>query len=114
VRALRERDFSAIFAVAHGAGVYFNRIAEGCALKSERVSQIARGIGAPSRSRTSFVGISRIVGDACEARVDLPSLVRPAKGGSMREVSRRLRTFHWRRLISPTCSAIQASKAEAG
>ncbi|CAL9675856.1 hypothetical protein SUDANB105_07877 [Streptomyces sp. enrichment culture] len=36
VRALHERDFSTVFAMAHGAGISFNRIAEACALKSER------------------------------------------------------------------------------
>ncbi|MEU7429101.1 hypothetical protein [Streptomyces sp. NPDC040750] len=43
VRALRERDFTTVFAMTHDAGISFNRIAEACALKAERVSQIARG-----------------------------------------------------------------------
>ncbi|MGW5498936.1 hypothetical protein [Streptomyces olivaceoviridis] len=43
VRALRERDFTTVFAMAHDAGISFNRIAEACALKAERVSQITRG-----------------------------------------------------------------------
>ncbi|MFJ6000511.1 hypothetical protein ACIQHQ_37355, partial [Streptomyces sp. NPDC092370] len=46
VRALRERDFTTVFAMAHDAGISFNRIAEACALKAERVSQIARGTAA--------------------------------------------------------------------
>ncbi|MEU6612112.1 hypothetical protein ABZ922_45220 [Streptomyces shenzhenensis] len=43
VRALHERDFTTVFAMAHDAGISFNRIAEACTLKAERVSQIARG-----------------------------------------------------------------------
>ncbi len=43
VRALRERDFTTVFARTHDVGISFNRIAEACALKAERVSQIARG-----------------------------------------------------------------------
>ncbi|WP_053710767.1 hypothetical protein [Streptomyces sp. NRRL B-3648] len=46
VRALRERDFTTVFAMAHDEGISYNRIAEACALKSERVSQIARGTAA--------------------------------------------------------------------
>ncbi|MFE2513331.1 hypothetical protein ACFXC9_33665 [Streptomyces naganishii] len=46
VRALRERDFTTVFAMAHEAGISFNRIAEACALKADRVSQIARGAAA--------------------------------------------------------------------
>ncbi|WP_454321193.1 hypothetical protein [Streptomyces phaeoluteigriseus] len=46
VRALHERDFTTVFAMAHDAGISYNRIAEACALKSERVSQIARGTAA--------------------------------------------------------------------
>lgn len=42
VRALYERDFTVVFAMAHDVGISFNRIAEACALKSDRVSQIAR------------------------------------------------------------------------
>ncbi|MEU4469400.1 hypothetical protein AB0G20_37880 [Streptomyces sp. NPDC024017] len=46
VRALHERDFTTVFAMAHDVGISFNRIAEACTLKSERVSQIARGTAA--------------------------------------------------------------------
>jgi hypothetical protein len=42
VRALQDRDFSVVFAMAHGVGISFNRIAEAWALKSDRVSQITR------------------------------------------------------------------------
>ncbi|MEV7004315.1 hypothetical protein AB0N62_42830 [Streptomyces sp. NPDC093982] len=58
VRALRERDFTAVFATAHEAGISFNRIAEACALKSERVSQIARGTAAV----TALATVERISG----------------------------------------------------
>ncbi|MFC9686454.1 hypothetical protein, partial [Streptomyces sp. NPDC056948] len=56
VRALRERDFTVVFALVHAAGVSFNRIAEACALKAERVSQIARGTG----SVTALATVERI------------------------------------------------------
>ncbi|GAA2768681.1 hypothetical protein GCM10010103_77240 [Streptomyces paradoxus] len=58
VRALRERDFTTVFAMAHDVGISFNRIAEACALKAERVSQIARGI----TSVTAFTTVERIAG----------------------------------------------------
>jgi hypothetical protein len=58
VRALRERDFTTVFAMAHDAGISFNRIAEACALKAERVSQIARGTAAV----TALATVERISG----------------------------------------------------
>ncbi|MDX3131403.1 hypothetical protein PV367_16830 [Streptomyces europaeiscabiei] len=58
MRALRERDFSTVFAMAHDAGISFNRIAEACALKAERVSQIARGTAAV----TALATVERIAG----------------------------------------------------
>ncbi|MCT9011595.1 hypothetical protein [Streptomyces rhizosphaerihabitans] len=58
VRALRERDFTIVFAMAHDAGISYNRIAEACALKSERVSQIARGTTAV----TALATVERIAG----------------------------------------------------
>ncbi|MFJ8941096.1 hypothetical protein ACIRL0_36180 [Streptomyces sp. NPDC102365] len=58
VRALRERDFTTVFAIAHDAGISFNRIAEACALKAERVSQIARG----TTSVTALTTVERIAG----------------------------------------------------
>ncbi|MFJ9634725.1 hypothetical protein ACIRU8_44260 [Streptomyces sp. NPDC101175] len=58
VRALRERDFTTVFAMAHDVGISFNRIAEACALKAERVSQIARGTTAV----TAFTTVERIAG----------------------------------------------------
>ncbi|MFJ5228159.1 hypothetical protein [Streptomyces sp. NPDC088400] len=58
VRALRERDFTVVFAMAHDAGISFNRIAEACALKSERVSQIARG----TASVAALATVERIAG----------------------------------------------------
>ncbi|GAA3381048.1 hypothetical protein GCM10020367_70770 [Streptomyces sannanensis] len=58
IRALRERDFTKVFAMAHEAGISFNRIAEACALKSERVSQIARG----TTSVTALATVERIAG----------------------------------------------------
>jgi hypothetical protein len=58
VRALRERDFTIAFAMAHDAGISYNRIAEACALKSERVSQIARGTTAV----TALAIVERIAG----------------------------------------------------
>ncbi|MBC9730559.1 hypothetical protein [Streptomyces sp. TRM68367] len=58
VRALRERDFTTVFAMAHDAGISFNRIAEACALKSDRVSQIARG----TASVTALATVERIAG----------------------------------------------------
>jgi len=58
VRALRERDFTTVFAMAHYVGISFNRIAEACALKADRVSQIARGI----TSVTALTTVERIAG----------------------------------------------------
>ncbi|MEW2400310.1 hypothetical protein [Streptomyces sp. NPDC046862] len=58
MRALHDRDFSVVFAMAHGVGISFNRIAEACALKSERVSQIARGAAAV----TALATVERISG----------------------------------------------------
>ncbi|MEU1921020.1 hypothetical protein AB0H23_35310 [Streptomyces albogriseolus] len=58
VRALRERDFTTVFAMAHDAGISFNRIAEACTLKAERVSQIARGTTAV----TALTTVERIAG----------------------------------------------------
>lgn len=58
VRALRERDFTTVFAMAHAAGISFNRIAEACALKAERVSQTARG----AASVTALATVERIAG----------------------------------------------------
>ncbi|MBD0844227.1 helix-turn-helix transcriptional regulator [Streptomyces sp. TRM68416] len=42
-QALRERDFTAVFAMAHRAGVSYYRIGEACGMKPERVSKVARG-----------------------------------------------------------------------
>ncbi|MFJ9668785.1 hypothetical protein ACIRPP_29955 [Streptomyces sp. NPDC101219] len=53
---MQDRDFSVVFAMAHGVGISFNRIAEACALKSERVSQIARG----TASVTALATVERI------------------------------------------------------
>lgn len=58
VRALQERDFTVVFAMTHEAGISFNRIAEACVLKSERVSQIARGAAAV----TALATVERISG----------------------------------------------------
>src|SRR5689334_18293354 len=58
VRALRERDFTVVFAMAHDAGISYNRIAEACTLKPERVSQIARGTAAV----TALATVERIAG----------------------------------------------------
>ncbi|MEU9471310.1 hypothetical protein AB0D78_32740 [Streptomyces avermitilis] len=58
VRALHERDFTTVFAMAHDVGISFNRIAEACVLKSERVSQIARGTAAV----TALATVERISG----------------------------------------------------
>ncbi|MFD4956273.1 hypothetical protein [Streptomyces sp. NPDC058451] len=58
VRALRDRDFTTVFAVTHGVGISFNRIAEACTLKAERVSQIARG----TTSVTALTTVERIAG----------------------------------------------------
>ncbi|MER7967628.1 hypothetical protein ABTX35_01180 [Streptomyces sp. NPDC096080] len=56
VRALRKRDFTTVFAMTHDAGISFNRIAEACSLKAERVSQIARG----TTSVTALTTVERI------------------------------------------------------
>lgn len=53
-----ERDFTIVFAMAHDAGISYNRIAEACVLKSERVSQIARGTAAV----TALATVERISG----------------------------------------------------
>jgi hypothetical protein len=55
---LRERDFTTVFAMAHDAGISFNRIAEACAPKAERVSQIARGTAAV----TALATVERVSG----------------------------------------------------
>ncbi|MEU4039766.1 hypothetical protein [Streptomyces collinus] len=55
---MRERDFTVVFAMAHDAGISYNRIAEACALKPERVSQIARGTAAV----TALATVERIAG----------------------------------------------------
>ncbi|MEU3201417.1 hypothetical protein [Streptomyces sp. NPDC006996] len=47
-----------MFALAHDVGISFNRIAEACALKAERVSQIARGTTAV----TALTTVERIAG----------------------------------------------------
>lgn len=41
--ACARRDFRVVFTQAHEAGWSYNRIADACALPSERVSKIARG-----------------------------------------------------------------------
>ncbi|MEV4869614.1 helix-turn-helix domain-containing protein [Streptomyces syringium] len=43
--ALSSRDFGALFAAVNASGVSFNKIAEACGLKPERVSRLARGDG---------------------------------------------------------------------
>ncbi|MFF8601863.1 helix-turn-helix domain-containing protein [Streptomyces sp. NPDC015232] len=43
LNAVQRRDFTAVFATAHEAGISFNKIAEACGMKTERVSRIARG-----------------------------------------------------------------------
>ncbi|MFF4139038.1 hypothetical protein ACFY1B_48360 [Streptomyces mirabilis] len=55
---MSERDFTLVFAMAHDAGISYNRIAEACALKSERVRQIARGTTAV----TALATVERIAG----------------------------------------------------
>ncbi|MEU5124644.1 hypothetical protein [Streptomyces mobaraensis] len=54
--ALARRDVGALFALAHEAGISFNRISEACGIRAERVSQIARGHG----TVTSLSGLERI------------------------------------------------------
>ncbi|MFI0220358.1 hypothetical protein [Streptomyces lydicus] len=41
--AVRSRDFTTVFAIAHRNGISFNRIGEACGMKAERVSKVARG-----------------------------------------------------------------------
>ncbi|MFE2911442.1 hypothetical protein [Kitasatospora indigofera] len=41
--ALAVRDFGPVFLAARGAGLSFNRLAEACGMKAERVSLVARG-----------------------------------------------------------------------
>lgn len=55
LRALQARDFGVVFAMANQA-VSFNRIAEACGMKSERVSKVARGDAAV----TGFDTVERI------------------------------------------------------
>lgn len=43
--ALSGRDFGALFAAVNASGVSFNKIAEACGMKAERVSRLARGDG---------------------------------------------------------------------
>lgn len=52
VHALRDRDFSVVFAMANGTGISFNRIAEACGMKADRVSKIARGNAAVTALET--------------------------------------------------------------
>ncbi|MFE9813169.1 hypothetical protein [Streptomyces sp. NPDC005548] len=58
VRALAQRDFAVVFSAVHDCGISFNRIAEACVLKAERVSQIARG----AASATALTTVERIAG----------------------------------------------------
>ena len=55
-QALASRDFHRVFTLASGAGLSFNRIAEACAMKAERVSKVARGTAAV----TAFDVVERI------------------------------------------------------
>ncbi|AJC58485.1 hypothetical protein [Streptomyces sp. 769] len=56
-KALQLRDFGAVFAVAHEAAeISYNKIAEACGLKAERVGKLARGDGAV----TTLASIERI------------------------------------------------------
>lgn len=57
LRALRDRDFSVVLAMAHGSGISFNKLAEACDMKAERVSKVARGEAKVS----TFDTIERIV-----------------------------------------------------
>ncbi|MEW1599349.1 helix-turn-helix transcriptional regulator [Streptomyces sp. NPDC093808] len=41
--AVQRRDFTTVFTTAHEAGISYNRIAEACGMKAERVSRVARG-----------------------------------------------------------------------
>ncbi|MEU4969113.1 hypothetical protein [Streptomyces smyrnaeus] len=52
VQALAGRDFAVVFAMAHHAGVSFNRISEGCGIKADRVSKVARGKAAVTALET--------------------------------------------------------------
>ncbi|MFI0765685.1 hypothetical protein ACH4TQ_12500 [Streptomyces sp. NPDC021218] len=43
IRALKGRDLSVVFAMARDSGISFNRMAEACGIKAERISKVARG-----------------------------------------------------------------------
>nr|WP_202512640.1 hypothetical protein [Streptomyces sp. SID3343] len=43
VRAVHDRDFTAVFAMARNNGVSFYRMSQSCGMKAERISKIARG-----------------------------------------------------------------------
>ncbi|WP_370422243.1 helix-turn-helix domain-containing protein [Streptomyces sp. QH1-20] len=45
LEALARRDVGAVFAAANASGLSFNKIAEACGMKPERVSRLARGDG---------------------------------------------------------------------
>ncbi|MFD8386161.1 hypothetical protein ACFV2X_47975 [Streptomyces sp. NPDC059679] len=55
-RAVAGRDFGVVFALAHDAGISYNKIAEACGLKAERVGKMARGTG----EITTLAAIERV------------------------------------------------------
>lgn len=56
LRALANRDFSVVFSMAADADLSYNRIAEACGMKSERVSKVARS----AATVTAFDTVERI------------------------------------------------------
>ncbi|GHH80469.1 hypothetical protein GCM10018781_60930 [Kitasatospora indigofera] len=56
VKALRTRNFTVVFTALKAAGPSYHQIAEACAMKSERVSLVARG----EATVTSFEAVERI------------------------------------------------------
>ncbi|MFD5565538.1 hypothetical protein [Kitasatospora griseola] len=56
MEALDRRDLGALFAATHRAGLSFNKIAEACGMKAERVSLVARGLA----TVTTLESIERI------------------------------------------------------
>ncbi|MET9453301.1 hypothetical protein [Streptomyces cinerochromogenes] len=50
IRAIRDRDFTTVFTMAHRAGISCHRIGEACGMEPERVSEVAKGRGIRDRA----------------------------------------------------------------
>lgn len=118
VRALRERYFTVVFAMAHDAALSFNRIAEACALKAERVS---RSPAAPQPSprwqlsRESPADCAFPVPSWGSLRNPRPGRRRPGRRNRLLRLQRH--RPRWRRPVGRTgraCSACRPGRPRVG